>query len=123
VESPVSNPVAASFVAAVAPVPPVFAAQLNTFFSTAFAQTATYTRNGYAPVSIPVIFNAVNQDITAHGISANSNRPTALCRTSDVAYATNKDSLVISGLTFYVKKVDVDGEGMTLLTLGADRGQ
>jgi hypothetical protein len=123
IESPASNGAAACFVAPAVTVPPVFASQLNAFFTGPFAQAATYTRFGFAPVTIQVIYNAMNQELAEKGNTANSSRPTATAKTSDVAYVSKKDTLAISGVTYYIRNVGHDGEGMTVLTLSKDHGQ
>ncbi len=95
---------------------------LDAFFATdAFAQTPTYTRLGYPPVQIPVIFDS--EDSVAEGVGEPGMgvpSPQALCRTSDVENASRGDTLVISGTTYYVQEVRPDGTGITTLILSRD---
>jgi hypothetical protein len=118
-----SNPVAGSFVTAAAVVSGVVTNQLAAFFTGPFVKTASYTRFGYAPVNIPVIYAEDNKSLSAHNQDMNSSYPEVICKTSDVPYATNKDLLVLEGVTYYVRNVGPDGTGLTVLTLSLDDGK
>ena len=99
-----------------------FASDLDAIFDIdEHAQTATYTRAGYLPVPIPVIFDSefsVAQMVgeTDMGIPA----PQTLCKASDVPNASVGDRLAIAGTNYYVQEVRPDGTGLMLLILSRD---
>ena len=87
----------------------------------AFAQIATYIRQGFPSVGIPVIFDSeysTVEGIGEPGVGAVS--PQALCRTADVENASRGDTLVVGGTTYYVQEVRPDGTGITTLILSRD---
>jgi hypothetical protein len=100
-----------------------FASDLDTVFNTdELAETATYTRSGFPPTFIPVIFEnefSVTNEIgeTGMGVSA----PQAHCKTVDVANASRGDTLVVGGTTYYVQEVRPNGTGVTTLILSRDQ--
>ena len=95
---------------------------VDAFFDTdAFAQTAVYTRPGYPPVQIPVIFDSeysVTLETGEPGVGVPS--PQALCKTADVGNASRGDTLVVNGTSYYVQEVRPDGTGITTLILSRD---
>ncbi|MDA8122249.1 MAG: hypothetical protein M0Z38_06760 [Deltaproteobacteria bacterium] len=99
-----------------------FAADLDTMFSTAeHAVLATYTRQWYAAVQIPVIFD--NEYIVTEGVEGRgigSTAPVAVCKTADVPYAAPDDLLEVGGTTYNVILVKPDGTGVTMLVLSED---
>lgn len=44
-------------------------------------------------------------------------QPTFLCRTADIASVAQNDILTISGLTYRIRNIQPDGQGMTMLML------
>ena len=87
----------------------------------AFAQIATYIRQGFPSVEIPVIFDSeysVSEGIGEPGIGVAS--PQVLCRTADVKNASRGDTLALGGTTYYVQEVRPDGTGITTLILSRD---
>ena len=99
-------------------------ADLGIFFnSNDFGTTATYTPNGGSASTITVLFdkpfNSVPLD-TGDG-DIESNTPTVLCKTSDVASVAHGDVLVVNSTTYSVVGVQADFgsgyQGTTLLIL------
>jgi hypothetical protein len=89
-----------------------FTESLADFFAD-FAVSATV-----GAASVSVIFDRAHQD--AMGIDAT--QPAALMRTADVsanAIARNT-TLVISGTTYYVQRLQPDGTGLTALLLSLE---
>ena len=87
----------------------------------AFAQAATYVRQGFPSVEIPVIFDSeysVSEGIGEPGIGLAS--PQALCRTADVENASRDDTLAVGGTTYHIQEVRPDGTGITTLILSRD---
>ena len=99
-----------------------FASDLDSIFDTdEYAQTATYTRQGYASTQIPVIFDneySVTRGVGEPGMGLPS--PQALCKTADVANASRGDTFIVGGTTYYVQEVQPDGTGITTLILSRD---
>jgi hypothetical protein len=95
---------------------------LVAFFDTdAFAQTAVYTRLGYPATQIPVIFDEPYLAMQGPGLDAiSTSAPSAICRKSDVPFASRGDRLDIGGKTFYVIESRPDGDGVTILYLSKD---
>ena len=87
------------------------------FDSSEFAQAATYTPNGGAPVDITVIFDPENIGFDAYSEAPNNESATALCKTSDVPNAAHKDTLLTGGVTYEIRTVEVGQAGITTLTL------
>lgn len=105
------------------PVPGIRTQDLASMFNGFFDTPATYTPNGGAAVTIPVIYNAQNESATVYIGDVAASMPQATCKTSDVPNATNKDTLVVGGVTYQVFNVGNDGSGLTVLTLSIDSGQ
>jgi hypothetical protein len=95
---------------------------LEAFFDTdAFAQTAAYTRAGYPPVAIPVIFdNEYSVAQTAGETDMGIPAPQALCKVSDAPKVAVGDRLEVAGTNYYVQEVQPDGTGVVLLILSKD---
>ena len=95
---------------------------LKAFFDTdAFAQMATYTRIGFPSAQIPVIFDEPYLAMQGPGLDAISTSvPSAICRKSDVPFASREDRLDIGGKTFYVIESRPDGDGVTILYLSRE---
>ncbi len=99
-----------------------YALDLETVFDTdEFAQMASYTRQGFAPAPIPVIFDkeyAVAEAPGTQGVGTSA--PTALCKTADVLNVAAGDQLLIGAALFYVIEARNDGAGVTTLLLSED---
>jgi hypothetical protein len=99
-----------------------FASDLDAIFDTdEHAQTATYIRQGYPSIQIPVILDSeysVTQGVDEPGMGLPS--PQVLCKTADVANAFRGDTFVVGGTTYYVQEVQPDGTGVTTLILSRD---
>ncbi len=121
--SQASNSVAATFATAAARVAgdmesdiPKILAQMP------MADTASYTRFGYASVDIKGIFeNRTANDDTGQG-SVRNTKPCFSCATADVESAGTKDTLALQGITYKVRSVEPDGTGWTTLWLSKDGG-
>ncbi len=93
-------------------------ADLSIFFDASeFGQAVTYTPSGGAPVAITVIFDPENVGFDAYSEAPDNEAATALCKTSDVPGAGHKDTLLIAGVTYEVRTVEVGPAGTTTLTL------
>jgi hypothetical protein len=99
-----------------------FASDLDAIFDTdELAQTATYIRQGYASAQIPVIFDEPYLAMQGPGLDAiSTSTPSAICRKSDVPFASRGDRLDIGGKTFYVIESRPDGDGVTILFLSRE---
>lgn len=121
--SQASNIVNATFQAAAARPALPFAGgeDLDVFFNTdEFAQGAIYTRYGYAPTTIRVIFDRTTADSEGQGMSIENNQPSVLTKSSNVLYASNRDTLALNGITFKVVDKDEDGTGLATLRISKD---
>lgn len=107
---------ATSTEAAVSRVAGDFESDLDEFF-TDFRETATYTKYGSAATTIDVIFDDQGNVINPATLEVESSGPKVTCKTSDVDGASNKDTLVIQTITYYVIRVEHDGTGMSVLYL------
>jgi len=86
-----------------------------------FAQTVTYTRIGFPSAQIPVIFDEPYLAMQGPGLDAiSTSAPSAICRKSDVPFASRGDRLDIGGKTFYVIESRPDGDGVTILYLSRE---
>ena len=97
---------------------------LNVFFNSEdFGASATYTPNGGSASTITVLFdkpfNSVPLD--TGDVDIESNTPTVLCESSDVASVSHGDALVVNSTTYSVVGVQADFgsgyQGTTLLIL------
>ena len=93
-----------------------------TVFNKAFFVNATQTSavftHGTAAVVINVIFdNEFSANKTIGIVEIEMQRPQALCKTADVVGAVHNDTLVIDGVTYYIKEIEPDGYGVTTLIL------
>ena len=97
---------------------------LSDFFLTDdFGVAASYTPDGGSASTVNVLFdnpfNSVPLDTGERGVE--SNTPTALAISSDVASVAHGDAIVISGVTYAIVGVQKDSgsgyQGTTLLVL------
>jgi fibronectin type 3 domain-containing protein len=117
-EGPGGNVVAASFIAAVTRVPGDFEDDIQTLLeSDELAEEATYTRYGHAPATIKGWFDDESADNKGTRGEVQNSEPQFTCATADVEYAGTRDTLVVSGITYYVTAVQPDGTGLTVLKL------
>lgn len=96
----------------------------NEFFSlNEFAQTAIYMEVSGSNITkpIPVIYDSEDAVHTLNGITFSQDKPTCMCKASDVENATNNSIIKIDGWWYTVLEVANDGLGVTTLTLSEDR--
>ena len=68
--------------------------------------------------TITALFRNENREVEDEGeVGVESSAPSALARTSDVSNIAQGDTLLISGTTYTVVEVRLDGGGMTDLKL------
>lgn len=118
-ESVGGNVVAATFQAVVTRVPGDFEADIQSMLdSDPMAETASYTRFGHAAADIRGWFDNESADDEGRGRGRIQNsEPQFTCATADVEYVSNRDTLVISGITFYVMGFEPDGTGLTIIKM------
>jgi hypothetical protein len=80
-----------------------------------FADSATYT-HGATVATIKGIFDDTFQVV--EGVE--SSGPSFLCATADVSAAAHGDTIVVSGATYYIRGIQPDGTGTTLLILSKE---
>ena len=83
-----------------------------------YGQSATYTVQGGSAATIKGILDKESDDIEGGGeVGVVYSTTTFTCRTSDCSSASFGDALVTGGVTYSVRVVEPDGNGMTVLTL------
>ena len=94
------------------------ASDLATQFDTnAFAEFATYSPSGGSPVQIAVIYDHPSKQIPMDmGVICSTN-PQIRVRDSDVPGIGKKDTFTVRGILYKVSDVDIDGTGITTVTL------
>jgi hypothetical protein len=99
-----------------------YAADLDTMFNTdELAESAIYTRAGYASTSIPVIFeNEFSVTEESAEVDMGLPAPQARCKTADAVNAARGDTLQIGAVTYHVQEAQPNGKGVTLLILSRD---
>ena len=97
---------------------------LSDFFLTDdFGVAATYTAAGESAATINVLFDVPFDSVPLDTgeVNVESNTPTALAISSDVASVAHGDAIVISGITYSIVGVQKDSgsgyQGTTLLVL------
>uniref|UniRef100_A0A6H1ZNH4 Putative head-tail attachment protein n=1 Tax=viral metagenome TaxID=1070528 RepID=A0A6H1ZNH4_9ZZZZ len=89
------------------------------FFTTGFEISATLTVAG-VPSTISVHFVNEYEQLKNINLPFESSVPLAYVKTSDVSSAVHGSTIVISGTTYYIKELQADGTGITVLTLSKD---
>lgn len=102
VESVFSNGVSGLFKTATSRFSPSFEADLAATFAPPFGQDAIYTEFGQPPKTIKVVPNGDDEDFSAQGGTAMTNKLNAWTRTSDTPNASNKDTLELAGVVYSV---------------------
>lgn len=74
------------------------------------------TVNGATPVT-GIFDDAYFEDGIGQGPGAESSKPAFTCKTSDVASATQGQTLVVGATTYHIVNIRPDGQGWTLLIL------
>lgn len=99
----------------------MFSRDLSWVYSSAspFASAATYT-HGVTVATIYVVFRRDGAVVEVGGVQVQTAAPVARCKTSDVSAAVRGDTLVIGGVTYYVKGKDPINNEESLLTLSLD---
>lgn len=93
---------------------------IDIFFSTSsFAQTASFwvisgSGNG---TTINVIYDSQYSLNVLGNVAYQNDKPTAICRTTDVSGSTPQSLIVIGGVTYYILEVQNEGTGTTTLVL------
>jgi hypothetical protein len=82
-----------------------------------FGVDATYTHNGDSSEIKGILDNEFEEVEIGGSVPFAMQRPRFHCRTNDVIDAVNGDTLVIGGITYYVRVVMPDGTGMTEIQL------
>ena len=93
-------------------------ADLAAFFDiSGFAELATYSPSGGSPVQIAVIYDHPSKQIPMDmGVICSTN-PQIRVRDSDVPGIGKKDTFTVRGILYKVSDVDIDGTGITTVTL------
>lgn len=90
---------------------------LTGFFNESeFASAAQFSHAAGAAVAISVIFDT---DFLA-SLGIETNKPTALCKSSDVASAVHGDTMVIGSTTYKIIGIQPDGTGITIVILSKE---
>lgn len=83
-----------------------------------FGTAATYTPSGGSAVTVNGIFEDDYEAIEAGGgVAFGITSPTFHVKTSDVADASEGDSLAVGGVSYIIRVVMQDGTGLTMLQL------
>jgi hypothetical protein len=84
-----------------------------------FGLAGTYTPDGGSASTVNGIFDKPSSTIPLDTgeVDVDSNTPTFVCETSDVASAASGDTLTVSSVGYTVIGVQEDGQGMTNLVL------
>ena len=87
------------------------------FEETDFIENATYTPYGGSASTIPVFFDRENSITPIGGVVIENTAPQAIAKTSDVPTITNKATLAILGVTYYVQSIEPSATGLTVIKL------
>jgi len=82
-----------------------------------FGVDAAYTHAGNTVTIKGILDNEFEEVELGGSVPFALQKPRFHCRTSDVSDAINGDSLVIEGITYYIRVVMPDGTGMTEIQL------
>ena len=91
----------------------------NFLVTSDFGLAGTYTPDGGSASTVNGIFDKPSSTIPLDTgeVDVDSNTPTFVCETSDVASAASGDTLTVSSVGYTVIGVQEDGQGMTNLVL------
>ena len=90
------------------------ASDLATFFTTDdFAVAATWTHSGTAKV-VNVIFSNPYRGVSPLTGEVETTAPEVICKASDVVGVTRRDTVAISGTTYYVIGIQPSDDGLTV---------
>ncbi|QDP51773.1 MAG: hypothetical protein GOVbin1578_36 [Prokaryotic dsDNA virus sp.] len=93
------------------------AQDLENFFDTeTHGKNATVSINGTSS-SIKVILNNEYFEIPGESVNIDGTQPIATCRSSDIANLDTDDSITIDSVTYNIKNIQPDNEGITELIL------
>lgn len=92
---------------------------ISTFYGDEWTSTATFT-HGVTVASISVIFDRAGAVVQVGEMEVQTAAPVARCKTSDVSTAVKNDTLVIGGVTYYVKHKEPINNEETLVHLSTD---
>lgn len=81
---------------------------------------AAFSHAGGAASAIKAIFLSPFEAMQLFGAEVESSAPVAVCKTTDVSTAIHGDTLVINSITYYIRGVEHDGTGTTVLVLSRD---
>lgn len=104
-ESGYSSGVSACFVDAAERITSYSEGDLDTIFNGEQAKDASYTRFGFPPVSIRVIYDHGIFEADQVGGKSKTSKIQVEAKLSETLYAGNKDSIQIEGINFKVKEV------------------
>jgi hypothetical protein len=95
---------------------------ITLFFNVSeFATAVTYTRIGSPATTVNGIYTPAEKDNPLQQIAIENLDPQFKCATADVPNLRHNDTFVISGVTWYCCKMDVDGTGITTVYLSKSR--
>jgi len=94
---------------------------IDTFVDTDdFAVSVTYTPNGGDPSTISGIFDNETEAFNTQTGEIEAGGPQILVKDSDVSGVAKGDTIVKDSTTYYVRGIEPDGTGMTILKLSED---
>jgi len=82
-----------------------------------FGSDIAYTSNGNTVTIKGILDNEFEEVELGGSVPFALQKPRLHCRTSDVINAANGDTMIIEGVTYYVRVVMPDGTGMTEIQL------
>ena len=91
------------------------------FFNTDdFGVAGTYTPSGGSASTVNGIFDKDFSLVeVGNQVGLESNDPRFLCRSSDVPSVASGDTMVVNSVTYTIRNIEDDGQGMTTLALEA----
>jgi hypothetical protein len=96
---------------------PVETADDRLFMLQDFGFDVAYTNNGNTTTIKGILDNEFEEVELGGSVPFALQKPRLHCRTSDVVNAANGDTMVIEGVTYYVRVIMPDGTGMTEIQL------
>lgn len=91
------------------------------FFNTGFELDATLTTVASGSSSVKVNFWNEYEALRLGVFEGESSNPFAEVKTSDVEDAVIGDSIIINSTTYYIREIQPNGTGITLLILSTEK--
>ncbi len=85
-----------------------------------FATAATYTPTGGSATTVNGIFDAEFKMLNPVTGGYENQAPQFSCATSSVSAAKHGEPVVIGGVTYYIRGIEPDGTGLTVLRLSKE---